>query len=677
MVLAVVLAAVLIVVGGVAVALRLSDRTSVELAPSTPVTASPSVPAPVGPDVAAGSDVFDGWGVNGTGSTEFQSTPDAHSGGEALLVHRPADGSADPASIAQTVSVAQRSVIVVSFWASSAGPSVDGAVRLTVGQSAPAQLSLPGAPFDWTRFSVRWNVPAGVDTATLAVVSTGPAAEVRIDDVAVQGQGSRGVVVQNGAFETSSAAVRITDPSLVLRRSDTLHLASRLAPEGTFGWELREFTGGRPLSGRGRFEEGEASVPLAKVPPGYYSLTVRLRVGEESIERSTDLVVTTAPPEGTSAPILAVGVHLGAETDAQLAQKVADLAALGLRAARTDADWASIEKAPGQFDFSYLDRIVAALQLKDLRPLLIPDYRNPLYDDGRTPSSPTGIAAYARFAAAVAQRYPDADIEVYNEFDFRFNNGACGTTPECYLRLLGPTASALRASGTRGTVVGPGIAGIGVQQDWLQGFIDGGGLGSVGALSFHPYVQPERPDVLDEELAALRASMSAAGGGAMPIWFTEFGDATVPGWVSEEQQAEDLARVVGVAAGHGVSRIYWYDAIDDGPDRTDNEDNFGLFRAPTSLAPGVLVPKPAAGVAAVASRAFTNEPVRVDRLAAAGRIARFGSDRALAWSAEGTTPVAVPSSLAVWSMTGRRMAAPDALGAQPIWLTGTGTVKTR
>lgn len=120
----------------------------------------------------------------------------------------------------------------------------------------------------------------------------------------------------------------------------------------------------------------------------------------------------------------------------------------------------------------------------------------------------------------------------------------------------------------------------------------------------------------------------------------------MPGWVDEQQQAEDLACVVGVAAGHGVARIYWYDAIDDGPDRGDQEDNFGLFRTLDSLAVSAFVPKPAAGVLAALTR-LTDYSSTTGSASDAddARIDRLPSGAPLAWSSGGPIGVRVSSTI--------------------------------
>jgi hypothetical protein len=661
----------------VTVGIALVRRSGPSPAP-IPSTSSPEqIPTPTGPPppaAAATSDVFDGWSVaEGGGSTRFLETEDHHGGGAALLVVRPVgDTATSEPAITQTVTVAQDSRIVVSFWASSDGSSADGSVQVRLGGPNPASVSLPATAFGWTAFTAAWTVPAGVTSVPIAIAAVGATSGTRIDDVAVQGQGSRGVVVTNDGFEGTSAPVSISDASLVLQQSGALHLLSRLAPDGAFSWSAQEYTGGAGVTGRGRFSHGVAAIALSALPAGYYTFTLSVPLPDRTVKRSTNLVVTTAAPTGTTTPLLGVGVHLGAG-DSQLTQKIGDLAALGIRAARTDADWASIEQQSGTYDFRGLDPVVAALQSAGIRPLLIPDYRNRLYDGGRTPSTPQGIAAYARFAAAVAARYPEADIDVYNEFDWRFNNGACGTTPQCYLQLLQPTAAAIKASGTSGSVSGPDIAGIGVQMNWLQSFIGGGGLDMVDALDFHPYVQPARPDVLDDQLTALDASLAAAGQGTKPVWFTEFGTSTASGWATERQQAEDIGRVFAVSAAHAVSRIYWYDAIDDGQDPSNLEHHFGLFRPPTYLAPTVFVPKPAAAALAATARLGSGRAMESSTAVGGLRIVRFAG-AALAWTPEpdSTQTMKVHGGDRLYSMTGRPLPTHKSaqVGSSPIWNLG-------
>jgi hypothetical protein len=389
------------------------------------------------------------------------------------------------------------------------------------------------------------------------------------------------------------------------------------------------------------------------------------------VRRETPLAVLGDPP-GDAASTFGVGVHLWGMPDDELERQLADLRRLGVRYVRTDAPWDQIEQTKRRYDFpADLERQVAAMRRFGMRPLLIADYANPLYDGGRTPDSADGIAAFARYAGALAAHYPDADVDIYNEFDFRSNTGRCGPSPSCYLQLLRPAAAAVR--GAHGVVAAPSITGTGINAPWLDGFVAGGGLDSTDALALHPYVQPAAPESLDQQLQTLRTQLDGARHGDMAVWFTEFGYSTVPGWVSERTQAADSLRAELVARARGVSRIYWYDAVDDTPLPLDLESNFGLFRRPASFAPDALVPKPAAVALAVAARRLAGATFQDVTEDGTLRTTRFSTPRGLVSalvSTLGVRSVPVPAGSVALTATGARAPTRSGrveIGGEPVW----------
>lgn len=679
-----ILIGVVLTLGGVSIE-RLA-RHPVARAPSPTATTTqtpPVTPIPLSP-VAAGSDTFDDWsGAGSDPAVRFLASDTAHGGTSALLVMRPrTDPTGQTDSLSQPVAAATATPMHLRFWAKSTGAQAGAVTAQIMSPSATASLPLPAGTYGWTEFTLAYAVPKGVKQVEIRFVSAAPTESTWIDDASVQGYGSTGVVLRNHGFDSSSADLSLTNPTLVFTAGQAdLNLRTRRGLTGRFTWTLDAADGGKAQSGSGSFASGSADVTIT-APQGYYSFHVTAKLAQVTAHRSTDLLVLDSPTATASgASFTGVGVHLGGESDQVLAQKLADLVALGVRYVRTDATWSQIESAPGVYTFPVdLDREVAAMQKAGIRPLLIPDYSNPLYDGGVTPSSTEGVAAYARFAGALAAHYPQADIDVYNEFDFRFNRGACGTTPQCYLQLLRPTAAAIRAASPQAAIGAPSIAGVGVDTEWMNGFVQGGGLADLTAISIHPYVQPAAPESLGPDLAALDSTIQAAhDGSAVPVWFSEFGYSTVPGWVSEGHQAAYLLRSELVGLEHGMTRFYWYDAVDDSPMRLNLESNFGLFRRPSSFAPAAAAPKPAAAAMAIAARRLTTTaPPVVSRVGTSDvQVVRVGTGAGavtVVFSTGAADRIRIPTGASVTTMTGERVTLSKdravRVGGEPIYLDG-------
>jgi hypothetical protein len=633
------------------------------------------------------SDAFSAWSHVGSpdGAVRFLAADTSRGRGFSLLITRPVDPvSSGTPGLGQAVRVTGGSELHLDLRARSTGGS-GGAVevRMIAQGAAPAVLTLPAGPFDWSSFSLDLAVPPTASRVDLQIVSVASTAGTYLDGLQLSGAGS-GATLINGGFEENSADLRITDSSLVLQRgSAVLHLRSRRSSTGDARWFVRSV--GRPevvLGGSMTLIDGGAALDLRTLPAGFYELVVDTDVGTRGIHRVTDfLVEDPMPSDDPAAPSrLGVGIHLGGVGIAAIRQHLSDLAALGIRYIRTDVDWASAETAPGQYTFpAVLDEMVTAAERLGMRPLLIPDYANPLYDGGATPSSGGAIAAYARFATAVAQHYPGADIDVYNEFNGPFNTGACGRTPACYMQLVAPTSTSVHAAAPGASLSGPSISGGGIDDSWIQAFVGQGGLADVDALSLHPYVQPAAPEVMEGSLDRIDAAMAAD---RKPIWFTEFGSSTEVGGRSPDQQAADLVRATSIGAPRGVTRLYWYDGVDDSAMRDDRESNFGLFTEPTAFAPSAMVPKASAAAEATMARAIagTTGAQVSPGFPSDVRVIEFTggpSPVTVAWSLGGTHDVRVTGH-SVTTMTGERLdprRATASLTGSPIWIAGGGALE--
>src|SRR6476646_4254882 len=93
------------------------------------------------------------------------------------------------------------------------------------------------------------------------------------------------------------------------------------------------------------------------------------------------------------------------------------LAAAGFRFVRMDFTWGGTERNRGEYDFAAYERLLAALDRHEIRAVFILDYSNRLYDDGLSPHTDDGRAAFARWAAAAATHFKGRGViwEVWNE----------------------------------------------------------------------------------------------------------------------------------------------------------------------------------------------------------------------------------------------------------------------
>ncbi|MFC3399276.1 hypothetical protein ACFOEP_12720 [Microbacterium amylolyticum] len=143
---------------------------------------------------------------------------------------------------------------------------------------------------------------------------------------------------------------------------------------------------------------------------------------------------------------------------------------------------------PGQYAFSeHYETEFDKFSANGVGLLGIVNYGNPLYDGGRTPTSPEALDAYGRYANAIAERFDVDALQVFNEFKHpgeRFTDSGCGTEPHCYLPMI--EAVERHVDGAHADI--PIVVGATalVQADWFAGLWDTGAINHSDAMSFHP-----------------------------------------------------------------------------------------------------------------------------------------------------------------------------------------------
>lgn len=296
-----------------------------------------------------------------------------------------------------------------------------------------------------------------------------------------------------------------------------------------------------------------------------------------------------------------VNIHFnrGHEKDLDL------IAAAGIKVVRMDLGWAGIERTKGQYDWSAYDELTANLEKRGLQPMYILDYSNPLYEeavvthdpitgrehrDTASPQRPESVAAFARWAAAAAERYRGRRViwEIWNEPNIFFWRP--GPDVRQYNTLALATCRAIRAVDPRATIVGPATSEIPLK--FLEEHFASGILDHLDGVSVHPYRNYARPpETAAEEYAMLRALIARYAPPAkknLPILSGEWGYASHTKGVSLPIQAAFAARQQLANLLARVPLSIWYDWKNDGPDPAEREHNFGLVNADLSPKPAYL-----------------------------------------------------------------------------------------
>jgi len=251
----------------------------------------------------------------------------------------------------------------------------------------------------------------------------------------------------------------------------------------------------------------------------------------------------------------------------------------GYRLARMDLAWSAVEREGGVYDFAAYDRLVTQLSKAGARALFILDYGNPLYDNGKSPCTEAGRAAFSRYAAAAAAHFRGKGViwEIWNEPNLT-QFWKPGPNAGDYAKLAVATVRAVRAADPTAVILAPGSSGF--PWEFLETVCRGGVLEHVDAISVHPYrrTPPESADSDFGRLRALIARHAPAGRRNLPIVCSEWGYSTALGGVTEARQANYLTRMWLANLAAGVNLSIFYDWRDDGDDPRENEFRFGTVR---------------------------------------------------------------------------------------------------
>lgn len=244
--------------------------------------------------------------------------------------------------------------------------------------------------------------------------------------------------------------------------------------------------------------------------------------------------------------------------------------------------WADIERSPGQFDFSRLDRYVSLAERFGLE-IILPIGLSPRWASSKpqqisaygpgNAAMPADINRWRNFVRTVATRYKGriTAYEVWNEPNIpQFFSGDTDQIVELARILF----QEVKAADSNALVIGPAGAGLlDPRRKFLGQFLESGGGDSVDILAFHLYTGEHKPEVMISAVRDLQAQAEAAGFGHLPLWNTEsgyltksfehgFGSDAVSA-LSEKTVADYLVRAMLIARALGVERFNWY-AWDDG-----------------------------------------------------------------------------------------------------------------
>ncbi|MFK3800043.1 hypothetical protein [Pseudomonas sp. NPDC088444] len=299
--------------------------------------------------------------------------------------------------------------------------------------------------------------------------------------------------------------------------------------------------------------------------------------------------------------IIGVDTHLMNKSTTS-AKALQLLEAAGVDSVRDDAYWSSAEPRRGLMRIepawqAYLSKA----QEHHLRPLLVLGYGNPFYDNYAKPRKPLIRDAYANYVSFVTRQLTDSVdfYEIWNEWDKE--NPVVPAFAQDYSLLIEEASRRIRTNQRPMMILAGAVTSQGMDLGFADRLVESGILNHVDGLSLHPYVhcRSDERNTPENWIAWLRRinedlKDKTKNKTDVPLYLTEMGWPSNDGRCGgdEKTQAAFLARSFFlVQTMPNVKGMWWNGLLNDGPDATDPEQNFGLLNQDLSIKQAYLTLK--------------------------------------------------------------------------------------
>ena len=278
-------------------------------------------------------------------------------------------------------------------------------------------------------------------------------------------------------------------------------------------------------------------------------------------------------PEPHTSEGFGVNIHSGSFTikDFDMMQQA------GFKFFRTDLNWHEKETKKGIYDLSVFDIVLEEAYKRDMRPLLILDYGNPLYGCTMNINNSECLQGFKNFVRHVVTRYKKYNViwEIWNEPD-------CGyfwrpqPAHDDYMNLVKEIVPVIKQADPDSTVIAPAVGRLDPPYTFLKECFERGLLDYVDAVSVHPY--RDIPETVIQDYANLRKLIRQYSPDKpdIPIIAGEWGESSGEAWRSQEIQAKYILRQHLINLYEGIPVTIWYKWKDDGTNLGKKDHNWGL-----------------------------------------------------------------------------------------------------
>lgn len=295
--------------------------------------------------------------------------------------------------------------------------------------------------------------------------------------------------------------------------------------------------------------------------------------------------------------ILGISTHL-MNHDRPVNKPLKLAADAGFNSVKDDIFWSTAEPSPNRLRItpqwrSYL-QTASGLNMSRLAIL---GYSTRFHDNAK-PRTPQVMQPFLKYVDYVSGQLGNrvSFYEIWNEWDLEDPKDRQLSLD--YVKLVQATAPVIRkntlnVAGTPAKILAGSVTPEGMNFGFADNLIESGALDLVDGLSVHPYAHcaandGNTPEAWLRWMSRYEQHIRSKAGRDVPLYLTEMAWPSHQGACgkSEVTQALYMARIFFLARTiPNVKGMWWYDLYNDGPNRYDQEHNFGVLNEDLSPKP--------------------------------------------------------------------------------------------
>lgn len=295
--------------------------------------------------------------------------------------------------------------------------------------------------------------------------------------------------------------------------------------------------------------------------------------------------------------ILGISTHL-MNHDRSVNKPLKLAADAGFNSVKDDIFWSTAEPSPNRLRITpqwrnYL-QTASGLNMSRLAILGYSTY----FHDNAKPRTPQVMEPFLKYVDYVSGQLGNrvSFYEIWNEWDLEDPKDRQLSLD--YVKLVQATAPVIRkntrnVAGTPAKILAGSVTPEGMNFGFADSLIESGALDLVDGLSVHPYAHcaandGNTPEAWLRWMSRYEHHIRTKAGRDVPLYLTEMAWPSHQGACgkSEVTQALYMARIFFLARTiPNVRGMWWYDLYNDGPNRYDQEHNFGVLNEDLSPKP--------------------------------------------------------------------------------------------